>query len=207
MNDNTKSGMTIKDSLIISISILALIVSCLTFYFTNLKEIDLLYARVIDYDFSVSDSLNTDSLHFRIALINSGNRDAICFEPSYEVGEGPMGGGVYGSRKRISYSTPTLIHPHEIKVIDMQIPLDYMRIKWGKVIDSAANGILENESVCKIRFEAVDSKSKIHAGSLNLKFSLKHNPKDSTSKFETFGVRSMENSPDLNTIKVTIIEN
>lgn len=208
MNNSTKSSMTVKDALTISISILALTVSCLTFYFTNVKEIDLLYARVIGYDYQGTNSFNNDSLRFRIALINSGNRDAICFEPSYAVGDsGPIGEGLYSSRTPISYSIPTLVHSHEIKVIDLQIPLDFIRIKWGKVIDSSANGIIENESICKIRFEAIDSKSKIHKGTLNLKFLIRHNAKDSTSKFEWFDVQTMENSPDLNTTKVIIIKN
>lgn len=143
------SGLGVKDLITFSFSIVALVVSLLNFYFTNVRVDDDLQARVADTQLLSEPSVSAQEskepgntgkqsgqkskespkenkyVVARIAFINSGNRPAMVLGAKYQMSStADRQQGAFGDDFQTSKETfPLLLEPRAMRLVDLRIPL------------------------------------------------------------------------------------
>jgi hypothetical protein len=151
-SDSKPNTLSTKDYLTIAISILALVVSASTFFFTNYRIDNYLVAKIISFDWA------SDTIVIKVAYANLGNRQAIALNPSYQLAktftadEGSEGGEV-----RSSDVASIILQPHEMKIDDLKISME----KIGNFLSNSGDTI-KGKAFCKIQFSGLDSKMERH---------------------------------------------
>jgi hypothetical protein len=111
------------------VSIVALMVSLVSLYYTNFYISEGLCATIAGYDWKIeeipegSKNYTVTGLIANVALVNSGNRNIVTSEIQFEFIEGEIGGMLASALKEKSdeFAYPILVNPRE---------LDYLRIRF-----------------------------------------------------------------------------
>src|ERR1700722_8850900 len=108
-----KRSLYANDYLTLIFSCVAVIVSLLSFYFTNIKVDNQASASV------VSISKNPDSVRLDLVFVNTGNRPVVVLRPDvYYTNNNPKHlESSFGESVRIDNQFPLVIEPHEIKLV------------------------------------------------------------------------------------------
>ena len=138
MSKSRKTHFAVKDWIAVSISLVALVLSIVTFYFTNFRIDDNLQARVADtsLDSEKSDDGADNRLMIaRVAFVNAGNRPAVLLSVHYLFADKPDSeNGAQGAEcQSPKDSLPILIPPRDMRILDLRIPI-------GGLIDNIDSG-------------------------------------------------------------------
>jgi hypothetical protein len=129
----TSLNFSFKDWIALGFSFVALLISALSFYFSNLRVEDSLQARVADIslDANPDDPQKADYMRVRIALVNGGNRPAMLLKARYFFSGSPDRQVGFGSDCGVPETDcdvpegglPLLIQPRDIRLLGLRIPL------------------------------------------------------------------------------------
>lgn len=152
---NRKSTQTnktsVKDFVSITLSVLALTISCLTFYFTNLRIVEKVEARLL----GVSNLHLTEygcpcELGIKMFIVNKGNRterlvDLIYIIEAYDTAEThpPVIGNIF---EKTGDSTIISLQPGEAKIFNFKIPSDSWKSASNEVILDDTMGVRYSNS-------------------------------------------------------------
>jgi len=179
MTQELKSNkFTLKDSLSIAISITALTISGIAFYYSNLRIDNSLEAKVIKIYIqpAVNDSIDIDTCIIQVAYLNVGNRQAsvintlFSFEssetyPHQVVADSTAYGNLFSNDDLF----PFIIAAHDIKIIELKLLFKkngetYLRNYYGKNDnDLYDRRVFFKEASLKLEFLALDSKGTFYS--------------------------------------------
>lgn len=162
--------LAIKDWIGFAFSVLAFSISALTFYVTNLRVEENAIARIADVSLDDSED-SADSrngyIGVRVFFFNSGNRPAVVLEPQYGFSKTGIGDTrCQGENCRVEVASktfPLVLIPHDIRVIDLKIPVrlaDAARLMSG---DTNQNQEAVRRFYANLVFPALDSDGKEHS--------------------------------------------
>ena len=124
-----KHGFSLKDSLGILLSCVALSVSIFSLYYSNLRETNRVQVRFVDADW------RRDGRYFaRFAVVNSGNRSAIMVGAHFILSATPIlkgkaGGGPvdpFAAVDSVETQFPIVLAAKELRLLDLPIPAHYL---------------------------------------------------------------------------------
>lgn len=164
-----KTPLVLKDWIAFTFSALALIISSLGFYFSNIRVADRLQARVADAGIRANEGEPIDSAFVlaRIAFVNSGNRQAAVLDAGYLLaGDSASSASGGGSEPQDPDAFPMVLNPREMRLVDMRIPV-------RRILSNFDRGVAVE---CEVRpapgpcvallmgltYEALDSKGDLH---------------------------------------------
>ena len=194
IGDNKPSSFQRKDYITISISIIALTLSLINFYYSQIRINDNLQARIIDVDMTAQ----RDTAIIQLAYVNSGNRQAIILNPFYALADtASFDNGAAGSKFENYSDFPFILEANEMKIINLKLSLANINLNGGKIIDTI-DGKTNYQKFCALHLYALDSKAVNH---------------DETTDFavqiitDTTEIRSIltGNNKDFSTYKSTVI--
>jgi hypothetical protein len=130
----TRLNLTLKDWITLGFSFVAVSISILSFYFSNLRVEDNLQARVADIslDTRPDDPQKADYMRARVVLVNSGNRPAMLLKARYFFSGSPdRNHGGFGNDCGVPETDcdvpegalPLLIQPRDIRLLQLRIAL------------------------------------------------------------------------------------
>ena len=117
-------SLVMKDWLGILFSTLALTLSSMSFYYTELRIEDIVLARIIDLDLG-SKNGNEKTIETKFAFVNAGNRPAIILGADYRYAARPNleDGGFGGPAIPLGESFPLYLGPREMRLVILQTPI------------------------------------------------------------------------------------
>lgn len=148
-------SLNFKDVITITLSVAAFVLSLLNFYFTNYRIHDSVSARAIDIDTKYYD--NYINLNIKVLFTNSGNRQSMLKVPSFQVADTlKPRKGTWSNLVRVvnENAFPIILQPHEMKIVDLEIPLSEIINRPGK----KSHGGIDNYKLAIIYF-SIDSKA------------------------------------------------
>ncbi len=170
MRDRNRSHLlALKDWLAITFSVLALLVSALSFYYSNIRIEDSATAGLTHV------TTENEDIVAQVVFTNVGNRQASILEVHYQFSAGDSNFS-FGNLAR-STSFPLTLPPHELRIVDLRIPIQYVadNYKVGAVIDSQSENL--RRLVCIFDFVSLDSRGQIHRTSSTVLFTVEVSPK------------------------------
>jgi hypothetical protein len=161
--------MTGKDWVTLSFSASALLVSALSFYFTNVFVDDSAIARLVDVTSAPADesvakdrAYNNGIIVAKFAFANTGNRPAVLLSAEYKVGNRrDLKDGAFGHFADVNVVLP----PREVRVGEIHIPIKDLIDSMSKGMDVGENGFLRR-FFAAFTFNTVDSQGIVHASPL-----------------------------------------
>lgn len=155
---NTSSTLQLKDYVTIFLSIIAVIISTINVYYSQIRVKDNLQARVIDVDMTSK----RDTAIIQLAYVNSRNRQAIILSTWYALADtNALDNGAGGSKFDNYEDFPFVMQPHEMKIIDLKLSLTNINLNRGKIIDNI-QGKVNYQKFCALHLYALDSKAVNH---------------------------------------------
>jgi hypothetical protein len=156
-----------KDKFSMLISLIAVILSLLSFYISNIRVKNNLQARIVNTDIIKDTHLKNDSIYrdtavIQVAFMNAGNRQAIVLKPYYYLtGENNEQSFTAGGEFTNNNEIPFMLQPHEMKLINLKLSLEEINLNPGSIIDSTDKK-KTYQSFCKLQFYGLDSKAEIY---------------------------------------------
>lgn len=174
--EDKSDSFSIKDKLSIIMSIVALVISSLSFYFGNIRVEDNLQVRILKATKrpELKDSIPWDTAFIEVAYMNAGNRQAIIYCPSFELSDtlefksrNVEHAIVHAFRISIgefsnSNSFPFILQPHEMKIVELCLPFNKFSLKYRRPNYLNFDGRMLFQSFCNINFYGHDSNAKRH---------------------------------------------
>ena len=166
-NDNSekKTARLIKDPITFSLSILAIILTILNFYYSNIRIVNHLRVRTVIYQRTQGDSISKDGIDVSFAFINSGNRQAIVSEGRYFLGaernfRNPGKEGVFDNYDVL----PIVLEPKQMKVITLHMSYESID-SYQKLLKINTQNSERQMNICAFRFKGIDSYGKEYQSS------------------------------------------
>ena len=163
MAGNGKSSLTGKDWVTLIFSASALLVSALSFYFTNVLIDDSAIVRLVSVDSIPGDaSVYADRAHnnglivAKFAFANTGNRPAVLFGAGYKAGDrDDLGNSSLGHSVRLNLVLP----PREVHIGEIQIPAVEL---VARLNDGVNLGASTRRFFVAFGFSTIDSRGIVH---------------------------------------------
>lgn len=170
------SSFTTKDTVALTISAFALLLSVFNAYYNTLRVSDGLQGRIMDCEVITRKNIGvSDSLLITIAYINSGNRQAIALVPSYQCVNDVKEAKTWGGLFNIKAPFPLVLEPQEMKLVQLKLSLTEIQKNIGA--NTKGNENLTT-SYIRLKFYGLDSHAKLRDGKTN--FQIKVNTKPNT---------------------------
>ncbi len=160
--DKKPSAFTAKDALTIGLTLIAITISILSFYYSNVRVEDCLQARIVDSDIIYGDSASEDTAVIEVAFMNIGNRQAIVLRPWCQLADtNNTYNGAWGAEFDNSRDFPFVLQPRELRLAKLKLSLSSINLNLGK-IEFTSKGDTIYHSFCAIQYYALDSKAVTH---------------------------------------------
>ena len=171
MTGQKQRSFTPKDIVALAFSALALTLSGVTFYMTNMRVSDAVSARVVNIRQASRPSPGgrpgekQDILVVEAVFANSGNRDAIVTLPDFNFSgsRGLEDGAVGGPVAAAEGVFPFILSPKQIRLVDLPVPtaIAQMNLDQGSPLP-AGSGDAARRFFLSFVFSAIDSSGNPH---------------------------------------------
>jgi hypothetical protein len=151
-----------KDYITIAISIFALFISILAFYFNNLRIDDDLSAKIINVDLTGrKDTTDEDNVILELLLINSGNREAIILSPTLWLSKNRDKNQIGINLGDNNPLFPFNLGPHQVKIVNLRISFNDINAEKGIYMTNFYNSKIYRRYGL-LEYNALDSKANKH---------------------------------------------
>jgi hypothetical protein len=166
--------MTLKDWTGISFSALALCISVLSFYFSNVRVEDNAIVRISDLTVKAGDKDDPDKQYIngfvtaQASFVNAGNRPAIVLSAVYQLSDRPnLDNGGFGSDVVTDDKTfPLVLPPRDIRLVELRIPIRQVVTNFGSGLalsgEDADNRTGRQRFFAGFRISSLDSQGLLH---------------------------------------------
>lgn len=157
-----RTNFAIKDYISLAISLFALVIASLGFYFSNVRVNDGLNVKVIDMNplSRFKPSAKQDSILITLLYNNIGNRQEILLSPQCVYQASAKSRLFHGMvRLENSQNYPVILEPHQVKIIPLRIPYDALKEHRGR-FTGRYNGVNNYLYFLRLVYFAINSESK-----------------------------------------------
>jgi hypothetical protein len=159
------SGIALKDLVGFAFSTLALIVSLLTFYMSNIRVDDRAFARIaairVAFNPPADKGESNDFVVVQIAFLNPGNRDAVVLRALYSLGGTKdllKGSEIQEPVETDSGVLPLLLTPGHTRLVEFRIPVKRIVVGYGQGEPDDDDFLaLKRRLYCGLVFTSLDS--------------------------------------------------
>ena len=131
MSDDNRSWFSLKDILSIGFSLAALIISCASFYYSNIRSVENTSARIAN--FTIEPTTKEDPTNgfkngkttVNLAFANQGTKQSIILAPDYQFSDRlDLTNRVFGAEVEYDRDAfPFIIKPGELRLIKVRLPI------------------------------------------------------------------------------------
>jgi hypothetical protein len=117
-----RKSLSFKDWAGIGFSLMALLLSGLSFYFSNLRIKDSSLARVVEIQDQIGENGHAEMLEMTVPVVNAGNRPSVILAAWYGTNH-DQSGPYRASQKQAEAGFPLLLPPRDIQVLRLKFPV------------------------------------------------------------------------------------